>query len=130
VTGRTSRLGAVLLPLVIMLTGCGLMERISEGEYRNAVADGTAEELAERGTPVGERPVCVTPSTGTEAVVRIHCTARTTTGAHVEVSGQAARADTDRPSEDYVITVNGREVLRRNCLGAGCYQAPMAPSKR
>ncbi|MFI0351690.1 hypothetical protein [Actinomadura sp. 9N407] len=113
---------ALAVLLTFSLSGCELMQRISEGAYRNAVADGTSAELAERGVRMDRRPDCVTPDTGSDAVVRITCTGRTTTGARVEVTGGADRADTDHPRESYVITVDGKEVLRTGCLGVSCHE--------
>ena len=43
-----------------------------------------------------------------------------TAGEPVTVDGVAYNADTDRPRETYVVTVGGREVLRKGCLGLGC----------
>jgi hypothetical protein len=117
---RTVRIVALVLLLTPALTGCELMQRISEGAYRNAVADGARAELSGHGIRMDRRPDCATPGTGSDAVVRIRCTGRTTTGARVEVTGGADRADTDHPRESYVITVDGREKVRKSCLGVSC----------
>ncbi|MFC5754822.1 hypothetical protein [Actinomadura rugatobispora] len=117
---RTVRICALAVALTLALSGCQLMKRISEGAYRNAVADGTVAELAAHGVRMNRRPDCTTPATGNDAVVRIHCTGRTATGAKVVVTGGAVEADTAHPRESYVITVDGRAPLRKRCLGRGC----------
>jgi len=117
---RAVRVVALVIALVVALSGCELMKRISEGAYRNAVADGTVDELTALGVPMDRRPDCTTPETGDDSVVRIRCTGRTTAGARVVVTGGAVEADTARPREWYVITVDGREMLRKHCLGPGC----------
>jgi len=40
------------------------------------------------------------------------------------VRGHADHAETAHPRESYSVTVDGREVLRKPCLGAGCRPAP------
>jgi hypothetical protein len=111
---------ALAVALTLALSGCDLMKRISEGAYRNAVADGTVAELAGQGVRMDRRPDCTTPETGDDTVVRIHCAGRTTTGAAVVVTGGAVQADTPHPRESYVVTVDGRVLLRKQCLGRGC----------
>jgi hypothetical protein len=106
--------------LVLALSGCDVMKRISEGAYRNAIADGTVEELGKRGVRLTDRPSCVMPRTGSDSVLRVRCTGRTTTGAPVIVTGGATDADSKNPRENYVVTVGGREVLHKNCLGPDC----------
>lgn len=105
--------------LVLSLPGCKVMQRISEGAYRNAVADGALAELRERGIELPERPDCTVRASETH-VVQVNCTGRTRTGRTVTVQGTARDADTAHPRETYVITVDGREVLRQDCLGLGC----------
>ncbi|XVQ10347.1 hypothetical protein ACQP1W_48885 [Spirillospora sp. CA-255316] len=117
---RAVRACALAVALTLALSGCDLMKRISEGAYRNAVADGTAAELAGLGVRMDRRPDCLTPDTGDDAVVRIRCTGRTATGARVVVTGGATQADTPRPRESYVVTVDGRVLLRKQCMGRGC----------
>nr|WP_218935595.1 hypothetical protein [Actinomadura citrea] len=102
------------------MSGCKVMQRISDGAYRNAVTDGVVDELDARGIELRERPDCESPGRETDSVVRVDCTARTTTGERVTVAGIARDADTERPRESYVVTVGGREVLRKDCLGLGC----------
>lgn len=80
--------------LALTLSGCKVMQRISEGAYRNAVSDGVVDELEIRGIELRERPSCESPVPATSSVVR--------------------------PRETYVVTVGGREVLRKGCLGLGC----------
>ncbi|RSN71619.1 hypothetical protein DMH08_02265 [Actinomadura sp. WAC 06369] len=106
--------------LVAALSGCDAMQRISEGAYRNAVSDGTAGELRARGVELERRPDCELPETGADALVRVHCTARTRTGEPVTVRGVARDADTPDPRELYVVTVGEREVFRTDCLGPDC----------
>ncbi|MFG2085059.1 MULTISPECIES: hypothetical protein [unclassified Spirillospora] len=114
-------LAAVLaVPLALAVSGCETTQRISEGAYRNAVTGGTVDELKAQGIELRERPDCTTPETGAHSVVRVNCTAHTWTGEPVIVAGVAYRADTGRPHESYVVTVGGREVVRKDCLGAGC----------
>ncbi len=102
------------------LSGCKVMQRISEGAYRNAVTDGVVDELKIRGIELRERPTCKSPAANTDSVVRVNCTARTKTGEPVTVEGYTYDADTDHPREFYVVMVGAREVLRKNCLGLGC----------
>lgn len=113
---------AVLAGLALTASGCETMQRISEGAYRNAVSDGVVDELNAQGVELRERPACKTPETEAASVVRVTCTAHTRTGEPVAVHGVAYDADTDRPRETYVVTVAGREVLRKDCLGVGCGQ--------
>lgn len=122
------RMTATALPLAVLLvlsvsgvSGCKVMQRISDGAYRNAVADGTVDELKNQGVELQERPSCKTPESETDSVVRVNCTASTRTGEPVTVDGVAYDADTGRPRETYVVTVGGREVLRKECLGLGCH---------
>ncbi|QXJ24145.1 hypothetical protein AGRA3207_005409 [Actinomadura graeca] len=110
---------AALALLVPALPGCKVMQRISDGSYNNAVTDGVVAELHDRGVRLDGRPSCTTQDSGT-SVVHVQCTARTSTGEPVEVTGVADDADTRRPRETYVVTVGGREVLRKDCLGLGC----------
>ncbi|MFG2006422.1 hypothetical protein ACGFNU_45480 [Spirillospora sp. NPDC048911] len=114
------RAGLLAALLVFALSGCDLMQRISDGAYRNAVTDGTIAELRKRGVRLDGRPSCEMPSTGSESVVRVRCTGRTVAGLPVEVSGEATQADTERPREQYLITVGGKTVVDQDCLGLGC----------
>jgi len=111
---------ALAVLLAVTMSGCKVMQRISEGAYKNAVTDGTVDELKSRGIELRERPSCKSPGANTDSVVRLSCTARTTAGEPVTVEGVAHDADTDRPRETYVITVGGQEILRKSCLGLGC----------
>ncbi|WP_433476871.1 hypothetical protein ACQPZP_07315 [Spirillospora sp. CA-142024] len=118
------RVPAVLLAVLLAVTmsGCKVMQRISDGAYRNAVADGVVDELKARGIELEARPTCESPGRESDSVVRVGCTARTMTGEPVKVEGVALNADTADPRESYVVTVGGREVLRKDCLGLGCDQ--------
>ncbi|MES9609683.1 hypothetical protein AB0C69_39245 [Actinomadura sp. NPDC048032] len=116
------RLPAAVLAVLLAVTmsGCKVMQRISDGAYRNAVTDGVVDELGEQGIELRERPDCRSPGRETDAEVRVDCTALTTTGEPVTVEGVVHDADTERPRESYVVSVGGREVLRKSCLGLGC----------
>jgi hypothetical protein len=128
-TGRLPLAGAVLACLTLLLSGCSVTRTISAGAYRIAVADGTVAELQRLGVMVKRRPECHMPDTGSPTVVRITCTGQTTTGQPVGVRGVVTAADTSRPDENYVITVGGREVLRKSCLGRGCTAEHMPASQ-
>ncbi|WP_396454617.1 hypothetical protein [Actinomadura sp.] len=117
---RRVPVAALAVLLALSASGCKVMQRISEGAYRNAVTDGVVDELKARGVELRERPNCTSPKAETGSMIRVNCTARTRTGEPVTVEGIAVDADTDRPQETYVITVGGREVLRKDCLGLGC----------
>ncbi|MFD0691831.1 hypothetical protein [Actinomadura fibrosa] len=116
------RLPAVLLAglLVLSVSGCKVMQRISDGSYNNAVTDGVVKELDERNIRLEKRPSCKTRDSGS-ASVHVECTATTREGQPVVVTGVAEEADTDHPRELYEVTVGGQEVLRQNCLGLGCH---------
>lgn len=116
---RVGRVCAAVL-VVVALSGCEAMQRISEGAYRNAVSDGTTGELRARGVELEGRPDCELTDTGSDAVVRVRCTARTRSGEPVTVRGVARDADTSRPRELYVVTVGGHEMFRTDCLGFDC----------
>lgn len=83
------RLPAAVLVLLLAVTmsGCKVMQRISDGAYRNAVSDGVVDELDAQGIKLRERPDCESPGRETDSVVRVDCTARTTTGEPVVVEG-------------------------------------------
>ncbi|TDD84058.1 hypothetical protein E1293_13630 [Actinomadura darangshiensis] len=112
----------IVLAVVLALTmsGCKVMQRISDGAYRNAVTDGVVDELQAKGIELQARPMCESPGRETDSVVRVSCTGETTTGERVAVEGIAYDADTERPRESYTVTIDGREVLRKDCLGLGC----------
>ncbi|MFC4910816.1 hypothetical protein [Actinomadura gamaensis] len=116
------RLGVMFVASIAVagLSGCGVMQRISEGAYRNAVADGASADLRAQGVRLEGRPACQTPPTGAFAEVRITCTARTTGGEPVAITGTVSDADTSNPRERYQVTVGGRVLIDRDCLGTGC----------
>ncbi|GAA1567584.1 hypothetical protein GCM10009678_58010 [Actinomadura kijaniata] len=116
------RLGVLMAALVVLVSGCDLMARISEGAYRNAVTDGVVNEMGERGIALTGRPGCAWLREGPPGTVRISCTATTRSGEPVRVEGVVEDAESDRPRERYTVTVGGREVLRQDCLGLGCGQ--------
>lgn len=111
---------ALVLAVVLgaTLSGCKVMQRISEESYRNAVTDGVVAELKKRDIRLKARPSCRTPKTGD--TVRVSCTAKTKAGQPVVVTGTARDADSAHPVEDYTVTVAGRKVLHQGCLGLGC----------
>ncbi|MQY04248.1 hypothetical protein [Actinomadura macrotermitis] len=122
------RAGLLALVLVVALSGCEVMQRISEGAYRNAVTDGTIAELKQRGVRLAGRPACQMPEELPGERMRISCTAATVDGAPVTVAGTASEVESERPRELYVITVGGREAVRQDCLGLGCrHRNPAAP---
>lgn len=118
--GRAVLACATVACLALPLSGCAVTRTISAGAYRIAVADGTVAELRQLGITMERRPECHMPDTGSPTVVRITCTGRTVTGQPVGVRGVVTAANTSRPDEHYVITVAGREMLRKSCLGRGC----------
>lgn len=110
---------ALLPPLALALSGCRVAERVSEGAYRHAVADGSAAELRERGYHLAEPPSCGQVR-GTLAVVHVTCHGRTADGRPILVTGMATEANTRHPREEYVISVGGRVAVRTPCLSLGC----------
>lgn len=106
--------------LVAGLCGCDVLRTISIGAYRNAAADGSVAELRKLGITLEGKPRCLTPDTGSRSLVRLDCTARTSDGRPVVITGVVTGADSANPREDYVITVGGREVLHKPCLNLGC----------
>lgn len=115
---------AVLLMITALLTlsGCQMMTRISDGELRKAAASGAAGELERMGYRPDRSLVCKTPPSNTASVVRVECEGRTVRGERIRLSGVARDANTTRPREWYVISVDGRNVLNKQCLGEGCTQ--------
>lgn len=114
------RVAALVSMLALFLSGCQVMQRISDGAYRNAIADGATRELSARGVHLTGRPDCAMDSGESESLVRVRCTARTRAGEPVTITGTATEADTEHPREVYVIEVAGRETVRTTCLGPGC----------
>jgi hypothetical protein len=114
---------AVLL-LVLALAGCAeehsVTARISEGALKVAMSNGSAAELRALGYPVKDKIICRTPSGNTLAVVRVNCRGTATGGQPIKVTGIAREADALDPKQEFVITVGGLEVLRKNCLATGC----------
>lgn len=107
----------------LLLGGCAdaedVTERVSEGSLKIAVRNGVAAELAERGF----RPrdlACRTVPGATLARVEVRCAGATAEGLPITVDGVAEKADTPDPRQSYVVRVGGREVLRQDCLAAGC----------
>lgn len=123
---RRWRLVAVVVGLVACVAvgvavGQPVLVRVSEGSYRNAVAEGAARELADRGIALAGRLRCRLTHRSASALA-VACDGRTADGRPVVVTGTAEAADTDRPRERYSISVDGRTVLDAGCLGAGCHR--------
>ncbi|WP_019629039.1 hypothetical protein [Actinomadura atramentaria] len=117
-----TRVFALLCSAVLALSagGCRVMQHISEGAYRNAVRDGTVDDLGARGIALRGKPSCEFPKRAGDDMLTIRCTGRTAGGDPVTVTGRAARVSQTDPLEDYVVTVGDRVVLRQDCLGLGC----------
>lgn len=108
-----------LILLVLSLCGCGVMREISAQSFRNATTTGAKTELRRLGYRVRDLH-CRLPRGNTLSVVRVNCSGRTVHGQAVVVTGVARDAETAHPDQDFVITVGGREVLHKPCLGVGC----------
>src|SRR5690606_40418945 len=80
--------------LAAAVSGCQVMQRISESSYRKAVANGAAEELEARGVELREAPACTPPERrpGPGSVVRGTCRARAPGGEAVTAGGLGRRA--------------------------------------
>lgn len=116
---------AVLLPLILLAGGlavsCDNPQRVvSDGALRNATANGAQAELRKLGYRTSGRLTCRTPRSNTLNVVRVDCAGRTTGQEAVQVQGIAYEAGTAHPRQQFVISVGGRVVLRKSCLGQGC----------
>jgi hypothetical protein len=114
----------LLAVLLLGLCGCGAMRDISEKAFGNATGIGAKAELDRSGHPVRGTIACTLPRDNTPSVVRVHCTGRTVRGEPIRVWGIAHGADTPDPRQEFVITVAGREVLRKPCLGLSCGKGP------
>jgi hypothetical protein len=111
----------VVVVIGMLITSCQNPSRqVSEGSLRNATANGAAAELQRLGYRLKERLSCHIPQSSTMAVVRVGCAGETIRGLPVRVDGVAYDADTRHPRQDFVISVAGREVLHKPCLGEGC----------
>lgn len=116
-----------LLALIVLLAamaGCGDPARtVSLNAYRNAVATGTADELAARGMRLHDRPHCRTPGAQHASVdsgFTVRCTTSTVDGLPVLVLGSVGAVGTSEQTEHYEIRVGERVVLRAPCLGRHC----------
>jgi hypothetical protein len=94
--------------------------KVSESSLRNATARGATEEMRGLGYTIRKGMRCRTLSADTMAVVRVRCVGRTTRNEPVRVDGVASNAGSAHPTQEFVITVGGREVVRTSCLGQGC----------
>ena len=110
--------------LVMALVGCAeehkVAERISEGALKVATSNGSAAELKTLGYTVKGEITCSTPAGNTSAVVRVNCKGTTADRQQITVAVLAREADTPDPKQEFVITVGGLEVLRKDCLATGC----------
>jgi hypothetical protein len=111
----------VLLLIALLAASCGNpVRRVSESSLLNATAKGAADELRGIGYTVRGGMKCRTLSADTLSVVRVRCVGRTDHDEPVQVNAVAYEADSAHPRQEYIITVSGREVVRRPCLGRGC----------
>ena len=109
-----------LIPL-LAVTACGNpVRKVSESSLLNATARGATDELRGIGYTVRKGMRCRTLSADMLSVVRVQCVGRTDRDEPVRVDAVAYQANSPHPHQEYVITVNGREVVRRPCLGQGC----------
>src|SRR5689334_23848302 len=101
----------VLLPAVLLLTGCAeekaVAEKVSEGSLKIATSNGAQAELKALGYRVQGEISCRTPAGNTLARVRVECTGMTADGQPIRVEGTATEADTTHPEQDFAITVGG-----------------------
>ncbi|WP_283139044.1 hypothetical protein [Rhizohabitans arisaemae] len=121
------RKAAAILALLASATGCADPSRLaSEVSFRTAVTDGVVEELRALGhTPDGL--TCRLDAASTEATVHVTCADRR---GRVEVRGTATRADTRDPRQEFVVRLDGKTVISKNCLGHGCPTViPASPSR-
>ncbi|GAB3662402.1 hypothetical protein GCM10027589_25240 [Actinocorallia lasiicapitis] len=114
----------VLFAVLLLTAGCAeeraVTEKVSEGALEVATGNGSVAELKALGYRVKGGLDCRTASGNTLADVRITCTGSTRDGRPVRVEGTAAKADTDHPEQNFVITVGGVRVLSKDCLATGC----------
>jgi hypothetical protein len=119
------RYAVLLLIALLAVAACNNPVRtVSESSLRNATARGATVELRGIGYTIRSGMRCRTLSADSLIVIRVECVGRTTRGEPVRVDGVAYQANSARPRQDYVITVGGREVVRRPCLGQGCLDSP------
>lgn len=120
---RAGRAGLAMIMLLGPAACNDPVRKVSESSLRNATARGTADEL--RGIGYAVRNVrCQTLSGDLLAVIRVRCAGRTAQDAPVRVDAVAYQANSAHPRQEYLITVAGREVVRRPCLGQGCQDRP------
>lgn len=109
---------------VLALAGCGDSEqqavRLSENSLKIAISNGTAAELEAMGYRIKGEIKCRTSSGDTRELVRVECDGLTDIRKPIKVDGTARKADTAHPVQEFVITIDGIEVLRKDCLAAGC----------
>lgn len=110
--------------LVLALAGCSeehsVATRFSDGALKVATSNGSIAELEALGYAVKGEITCTTPKSNTLAVVRVDCTGTTADRKPIRVESLAREADTPDPQQEFVITVGGLEVLRKDCLATGC----------
>lgn len=113
-------LATVVLAVAVMAGGCaGPVRTVSESSLRNATATDATDELRGLGYTVRDMR-CSTLSADRISVIRVTCTGRSSRGEPVRVDAVAYQAGSAHPRQEYVITVAGREVVRRPCLGQAC----------
>ena len=116
-------LAALLVSLLALLLVAGCTDpvrKVSESSLRNATARGATEEMRGLGYTIRKGMRCRTLSADTMSVVRVQCLGRTTHDEPVRVDAVASDAGSAHPRQEFVITVDGREVVRTSCLGQGC----------
>lgn len=111
---------ALAMALALTAGGCAdPVRKVSESSLRNATATDATDELRGLGYTVRDMR-CRTLSADRIAVIRVTCSGRSAHGEPVRVDGVAYQAGSAHPRQEYVITVAGREVVRRPCLGQAC----------
>jgi hypothetical protein len=115
------RAAALLVIALLAVAGCAdPVRKVSESSLRNATARGATDELRGIGYTVRKGIHCRTLSADMLSVIRVQCLGRTNRDEPVRVDAVAYQANSAHPHQEYLITVSGREVVRRPCLGQGC----------
>lgn len=118
--GRGTVLAVVALALALAAGGCAdPVRKVSESSLRNATATDATDELRGLGYTVRDMR-CRTLSADRISVIRVTCAGRASHGEPVRVDAVAYQAGSAHPRQEYVITVAGREVVRRPCLAQSC----------
>jgi hypothetical protein len=118
--GRRTAVAATAVIVAVVAGGCGDPARkVSESSLRNATATDATDELRGLGYTVRDMR-CRTLSADRIAVIRVTCSGRSAHAEPIRVDGVAYQAGSAHPRQEYVITIAGREVVRRPCLGQAC----------